>query len=99
LRHGQVAIGYEPIWAIGPGKTPPDAEYIGFVSRLIKDKSKALYGIEVPVVYGGGLKPENAKSISGVDSINGGLIALTKFTDEIGFHVDDLKEIIGCFMR
>ena len=30
----ELAIGYEPVWAIGPGKTPPGPEYISFVSNL-----------------------------------------------------------------
>jgi triosephosphate isomerase (TIM) len=90
----KIVIGYEPIWAIGPGKTPPDKEYIAFVSTRIRDTVKKLYGFDIPVVYGGGLKEENAAMISDIDTIEGGLIALTRFSGEIGFYVDDLKKII-----
>lgn len=90
----KVVIGYEPIWAIGPGKTPPDGKYIAFVSSLIKECVKQLYHIEISVVYGGGLKEENAAMISGVETIDGGLVALTRFNGEIGFYVEDLKNII-----
>jgi len=36
-------------------------------------------------VYGGGLKEENARAICAIPSIDGGLVALTRFTGEIGF--------------
>lgn len=96
--NNKIIIGYEPIWAIGPGKTPPGAEYIGFVSSCIKSIVKDKFGFDPVVVYGGGLKEENAGMISGVDTIGGGLIALTKFTGEIGFYVCDLKKIIEKYL-
>lgn len=94
LPNRKIVIGYEPIWAIGPGKTPPGKEYIAYVSKLIKDITKELYDFEIPVVYGGGLKEENAAMISSIDTIDGGLVALTRFSGEIGFYVEDLKTII-----
>lgn len=89
----KIVIGYEPIWAIGPGKTPPDAEYISFVSSYVKTVIKQQYGFDPTVVYGGGLKEENAAMIAGIDTIGGGLVALTRFTGDIGFDVKDLKKI------
>lgn len=90
-----VVIGYEPIWAIGPGKTPPGEEYITFVSSYIKEVVQDLYGFDIGVVYGGGLKEENAAMIAGINTIDGGLVALTKFTQPIGFSPEDLKSIIN----
>ncbi|NLJ79976.1 MAG: triosephosphate isomerase, partial [Firmicutes bacterium] len=55
----EIVIGYEPIWAIGPGKTPPDRDYISFVAKLIKDLVYAEFRIPINVVYGGGLRKEN----------------------------------------
>ncbi len=94
-----VVIGYEPIWAIGPGKTPPGKEYISFVSAYIKEVAKELYGIDIAVVYGGGLKEENAAMISSIDTIDGGLVALTNFTDPIGFNPEQLKVIIEEYVK
>ncbi|AJQ28597.1 triose-phosphate isomerase family protein [Pelosinus fermentans] len=99
LNNNNVVIGYEPIWAIGPGKTPPDKEYIAYVSRLIKDTVKELYGFEIPVVYGGGLKEENAAMIASIDTIDGGLVALTRFSGQIGFYMEDLKKIIEKYIQ
>ena len=90
----KLAIGYEPIWAIGPGRTPPGAEYIGFVSGYIKKTNEEIHGFIPPVVYGGGLKEENVEEIAGVDTIDGGLVALTKFTQPIGFDPNDLRIIV-----
>lgn len=94
LQAHNTVIGYEPVWAIGPGKTPPGKEYITFVSTFIKKVMYETFGIEAPVVYGGGLKEENAAMIAGIETIDGGLVALTRFTGEIGFDVQGLKGIV-----
>ena len=90
----KIVIGYEPIWAIGPGKTPPGKDYISFVSGYIQKIVEEHYGVNPVVVYGGGLKEENAAMIASIDTIGGGLVALTRFTGDIGFDVQGLKGII-----
>jgi triosephosphate isomerase len=90
----KVVIGYEPIWAIGPGKTPPGKEYISFVSSYIQKVIEENFGYIPVVVYGGGLKEENAGMIASIETIGGGLVALTRFTGDIGFDVLELKGII-----
>lgn len=95
----EIVIGYEPIWAIGPGKTPPGKEYIAFVSAYIKEVVKEKFGYDIPVVYGGGLKEENATMIASIDTIDGGLVALTKFVKPIGFEPEGLKNIIGKYVE
>ncbi|MCT4596446.1 MAG: triose-phosphate isomerase [Vallitalea sp.] len=94
LEDNKIVIGYEPIWAIGPGKTPPGKDYIAFVSSYIKEVVKDKYGFDIPVVYGGGLKEENAEMIASIDTIDGGLVALTKFVQPIAFEPEGLKNII-----
>lgn len=98
LLDGRIVIGYEPIWAIGPGKTPPGAEYISFVSSTIKDIIREYFGADVDVVYGGGLKEENAAMLAGIGTIDGGLVALTRFTGEIGFSVQELHAIVDKYL-
>ncbi len=88
-----VAIAYEPVWSIGPGKTPAGKDYITKVARLIKQTLG-----DVPVVYGGGLKKDNAAMLSTIDEIDGGLIALTRFSGEIGFYPDEYLEIIRLYL-
>ncbi|MCG8515286.1 MAG: triose-phosphate isomerase [Halanaerobiales bacterium] len=94
LNQKKLAIGYEPIWAIGPGKIPPGKEYISFVSQYIKETVRKSFGFVPIVVYGGGLKEENAAMISNIETIDGGLVALTRFSGEIAFEVEGLKRII-----
>ncbi|MDR1250451.1 MAG: triose-phosphate isomerase, partial [Treponema sp.] len=86
---GPLVIGYEPVWAIGPGKTPPDRGYIEKIAGFIKEKTKGL-----PVVYGGGLKADNAAMLASIPEIDGGLIALTRFSGEIGFYPEEYLEIV-----
>jgi triosephosphate isomerase len=98
LPQRKIAIGYEPIWAIGPGKTPPGSEYISFVSAYIKSVVQESFGFEPIVVYGGGLKEENAGMIAKIATIDGGLVALTKFTGDIAFEPEGLKNIISKYV-
>jgi len=99
VQAGKVVIGYEPIWAIGPGKVPPGKEYIAFVSAYIKRVCREEMGAHLAVVYGGGLKEENAGMIASIETIGGGLVALTRFTGEIGFDVHDLQKIVGKYLE
>jgi triosephosphate isomerase len=89
----KVTIAYEPVWAIGPGKTPPDAEYIAKIAKYVKEVSGGL-----DVVYGGGLKTDNASMLAGIKEIDGGLIALTRFSGNIGFYPEEYLEIIKTYL-
>ncbi len=89
-----VTIAYEPVWSIGPGKKPADKAYITKVARFIKETIGS-----VPVVYGGGLKGDNAAMLASIEEIDGGLIALTRFSGEIGFYPDEYLEIIQTYMQ
>jgi triosephosphate isomerase len=89
----QVVIAYEPIWSIGPGKTPAGKDYITKVARFVKEVTGG-----IPVVYGGGLKVDNAEMLASIEEIDGGLIALTRFQGEIGFYPDEYVEIIRTYL-
>ena len=89
----QVVIGYEPIWSIGPGKTPAGKEYITKIARFVKEVTGG-----IDVVYGGGLKVDNAEMLASIEEIDGGLIALTRFQGEIGFYPDEYIEIIRTYL-
>lgn len=89
----RVVIAYEPIWSIGPGKTPADKPYIEKIARFVKERTGGL-----DVVYGGGLKKDNAQMLASIDEIDGGLIALTRFSGEIGFYPEEYLEIIRTYL-
>ena len=89
----KVVIGYEPIWSIGPGKTPAGKDYITKIARFVKEVTGG-----TPVVYGGGLKVDNAEMLASIPEIDGGLIALTRFQGQIGFYPDEYLEIIRTYL-
>ena len=92
-RAPNIVLGYEPIWSIGPGKTPADKPYIEKIARFVKERTGGL-----DVVYGGGLKADNAAMLASIADIDGGLIALTRFSGEIGFYPDEYLEIIRLYL-
>ena len=91
--HSKVVIGYEPIWSIGPGKTPAGRDYIQKIARFVKEVTGG-----IDVVYGGGLKIDNAEMLASIPEIDGGLIALTRFQGEIGFYPDEYIRIIETYL-
>ena len=61
------AIAYEPVWAIGTGKTPTSAQIVE-VHTLIRDHLTARFGEagrEMRILYGGSVKPSNARGNPG----------------------------------
>lgn len=92
IDRSRVIIGYEPIWSIGPGKTPADAQYIAKVTELVKS-----FDSQLRIIYGGGVKKENAAMIARIKQLDGGLIGLTNFKENIGFHADEFLEIVDLY--
>ena len=73
----KLILAYEPVWAIGTGKTATDdqaQEMHAFIRGVIADK----YGKEVAdntsILYGGSCKPSNAKALFAKPDVDGGLI-------------------------
>ena len=89
----QCVIAYEPVWSIGPGKTPAGKDYITKIARFVKEKTGGM-----DVVYGGGLKSDNAAMLASIDEIDGGLIALTRFSGDIGFYPEEYLEIVKLYL-
>ena len=69
-------IAYEPIWAIGTGKSA-SSEIAQEMSLTIRNKINDLYGIisqKIPILYGGSVKSENINDFVSQDDINGALV-------------------------
>lgn len=85
----KLVLAYEPVWAIGTGKTATadQAEEIhAFIRKTIADKYGAEVAEEISILYGGSCKPSNAKEIFSKPNVDGGLIggAALKAEDFMG---------------
>ncbi|MHA1273956.1 MAG: triose-phosphate isomerase [Promethearchaeota archaeon] len=73
----KTVIAYEPIWAIGTGKTatPEQAEEVHiFIRKLIKEKYDENIANSIRIQYGGSIKPNNAEDLFKCENIDGGLV-------------------------
>ena len=73
-----IVVAYEPVWAIGTGKTAT-AEVANETIKIIRDTIAKLYDAataeeKVRIQYGGSMKPSNAKELMAMEEIDGGLI-------------------------
>lgn len=73
----KIVIAYEPVWAIGTGKTATP-EIAADAHRVIREQVKAKFGKEaadaVRILYGGSVKPDNVKSLMAQPEIDGSLV-------------------------
>ena len=73
----EVIVAYEPVWAIGTGRTPT-LEEVGQMHDAIRARLVGRFGAEkgesIRILYGGSLKPQNAREILAVNNVNGGLV-------------------------
>ncbi|MBX3190020.1 MAG: triose-phosphate isomerase [Labilithrix sp.] len=71
-----VAVAYEPVWAIGTGKTagPAEAEEVHAAIRAWLEKKDAALAARTRILYGGSVKPDNAKALLGCPNVDGALV-------------------------
>jgi triosephosphate isomerase (TIM) len=73
---GEFVIAYEPVWAIGSGLTPT-ADDVADMHGFIRQRLCSRYGgkgREVRILYGGSVKPGNAKELMIVENVDGALV-------------------------
>lgn len=68
-------VAYEPVWAIGTGRTPTEAQ-VAEVHAAIRQDLKARFddGDGFRILYGGSVKPDNAKTLMAVPDVDGALV-------------------------
>src|SRR5579862_253078 len=73
----KLVIAYEPVWAIGTGKTatPRQAEEVHhYVRKLITQKAGEAVGQGIRILYGGSVSPDNVKELMAEEDIDGALV-------------------------
>ena len=86
-------IAYEPIWAIGTGKTASKEDANNAIKE-IRNKIREIYGEQtagkVKILYGGSVKPENAKELFDTSDIDGALVG------GASLDVHEFEKIVNC---
>ena len=85
---GNLVIAYEPVWAIGTGLTPTPAdvaEVHAFIRKRLGERYRE-HGAALRILYGGSVKPTNAKDLLTIANVNGALVggASLKAEDFLG---------------
>jgi len=91
-RADNLVVAYEPVWAIGTGLTPT-AKDVEQIHQFIRQTLSARFnqeGAGMRILYGGSVKPSNARELMGVANVNGALIggASLKATDFLAIAAD-----------
>ena len=89
-----IILAYEPVWAIGTGETasPEQAQDMhAFIRKTLSNKYGSDVANEVSILYGGSVKPNNAKEIFGKPDVDGGLIG------GAALNADDFYAIVNAF--
>ena len=90
----KIVLAYEPVWAIGTGETasPEQAQDMhAFIRKVVGDKYDATTADNVTILYGGSVKPANAKEIFSKPDVDGGLIG------GAALKAQDFFEIVNAF--
>lgn len=91
-----IIIAYEPVWAIGTGETasPQQAQEMHkFIRKAIAENYSKAIAEEVPILYGGSVKPDNAAEIFGQADVDGGLIG------GASLQVEGFMKIVNTFSK
>jgi triosephosphate isomerase (TIM) len=86
-------VAYEPVWAIGSGRTPT-VEQIAEVHQVIRRNLREMFGeagASAPVLYGGSVKPQNAREVFTAAEVGGALVGGASLS------AADFAAIIGAF--
>ena len=87
-------MAYEPVWAIGTGETASPAqaqEMHAFIRSLIVERYSLSLANEIAILYGGSVKPSNAKEIFSMEDVDGGLIG------GASLNAEDFMAIVNAF--
>ena len=90
----RIIIAYEPVWAIGTGETasPEQAQEMhAFIRKTISEKFGQDLANDVSILYGGSVKPDNAREIFAREDVDGGLIG------GASLKADDFLAIVNAF--
>jgi len=73
----EVIVAYEPVWAIGTGRTPSNddiAKMHASIRQALVERFGEEKGATIRILYGGSMKPLNAREILALENVNGGLV-------------------------
>jgi triosephosphate isomerase (TIM) len=92
-----LVVAYEPVWAIGTGLTPTAAD-VAEVHGFIRERLTARFPASAPeirILYGGSVKPSNAKELMSVDNVDGALVGGASLNPKEFLAIADVYAELG----
>ncbi len=77
----RIVVAYEPMWAIGTGRTAT-AEIAADAHRILRAAMRQKFGNDVRILYGGSVKPDNIQGLMAQDEIDGALVGGASLSPE-----------------
>lgn len=93
-----IVVSYEPVWAIGTGKTatPEIAQEVHSMLREMLNCKRHNLGADTRILYGGSIKPENAMALFSMPDIDGGLVGGASLDGGAFMSIVKSASSIGC---
>jgi triosephosphate isomerase len=94
---GRIVLAYEPVWSIGEGGTPADPEFASEQQGRVKAITRDVLGVDLPVLYGGSVNPDNCVALASRPHIDGLFIGRSAW--DVAGYLGIVEKVVTALRR